>query len=108
MATYCTHCGKKFDFGVVRYVVTVHVAADSDNVLPSGGAQEDLEAFMRSIDREESKEVEKDLHQSKAFVLCTACKNDFMNNVSTPHVRAAEGAGETSDEGSGSGEGQVH
>jgi hypothetical protein len=108
VAIYCTHCGKKLEFGVLHYLVTVHVSADSDGVLPAGGDEADLESFMRSVDREESKEVEKDLHQSKAFELCSACKNDFMKNVEKPCANPAPDTTPEEGSGSDSGEGKVH
>lgn len=108
MAIYCTHCGKKLEFGVVRYLITVHVAADSDGVLPAGGNEADLESFMRSVDREDSKEVGNDLHQSKAFELCSACKADFMKNVERPHENISPEGNPDEGNGSDSGEGKVH
>lgn len=111
MATRCAHCGVKIEYGELRYNVTVHVAADTDGALPSGGAQEDLEAFMRSIDREETEEVGKDLQQSRALVLCPGCKNEFMDNINTPCVREeGPGSGGPGADGNdeGDGEGRVH
>ena len=98
MSIYCERCHIKLDEGLLRYLVTIHVAADFDGVLPGEGEIEDLEAFMRSIDREERDDLDHDVYQSKAFVLCHECKNSF---IEAP-------LGRSGDHGEGAGEGRVH
>ena len=76
----CQRCGAELPPGSLKYLVTVHVTADFDGVLPSGGSMEDLEAFMRQLDAVDPVRAEKDVHQSQGYLLCPACKAAFLEN----------------------------
>jgi hypothetical protein len=92
-------CGAEIEEGALRYLVTINVTADFDGTLPADGGIEDLEAFMRKLDKEDPRKLEHDVFQSKAFLLCPACKNEFMKH---PLDSAAPSEGEAD------GEGRVH
>jgi hypothetical protein len=82
---YCARCGGELAGGTLKYLVTIHVTADFDGVLPEGGAMEDLEAFMRQLDTSDPVRLESDVHQSKGYLLCPACKALFLSNpLGTP------------------------
>jgi len=98
MSVHCERCGVKLEEGALRYVVTINVTADFDGVLPAEGEIEDLEAFMRRIDKKGSGRAEHDVFQSKAFILCPVCKAELMKHPL--------GAAPPEDEGED--EGRVH
>jgi hypothetical protein len=83
---YCEKCGEKFIEGAVSYLITIHATADFDGKLPSTGAPEDLEAFMRTVDKSQksAEEHSHDVYESKGFKLCAECKKKFMNNPLKP------------------------
>lgn len=76
--TSCKRCGADLAPGSLKYLVTVNVVADFDGTLPTQAEMEDLEAFMRQLDREDPVQAEKDVYQSQGFVLCPACKAAFL------------------------------
>jgi hypothetical protein len=79
--TRCQRCGAELPPGSLKYLVTIHVTADFDGVLPAHGDVEDLEAFMQQVDAQDPVQLEKDVHQSKGYLLCPPCKVFFMKNL---------------------------
>jgi hypothetical protein len=77
---YCHRCGAELAPGSLKYLLTIHVTADFDGVLPSEGGSEDLEAFMRQVDAEDPVKLEKDVYQSQGYVLCPPCKAAFLKD----------------------------
>jgi hypothetical protein len=76
----CHRCGAELSPGTLKFLVTIHVTADFDGVLPDQGEMEDLEAFMRKLDAANPAELEKDVYQSQGYVLCPACKAAFLGD----------------------------
>ena len=76
--TSCNRCGVELAAGSLKYLVTVNVTADFDGVLPTQVELEDLEAFMRQLDREDPAKAENDVYLSQGYVLCPACKAAFL------------------------------
>lgn len=89
MIAFCERCGLNLADGALRYLVTIHATADFDGTIPDTGAIEDLEAFMRRLDAEDPKKLEQDVYQSKAFILCPACKAEVMKHPLRPPEPAA-------------------
>jgi len=77
---HCQRCGGELPPGSLKFLVTIHVTADFDGVLPAQGSLEDLEAFMAQLDAEDPVKLEKDVHQSQGYVLCPACKGLFLDD----------------------------
>jgi hypothetical protein len=77
---HCQRCGAELPPGSLKFLVTIHVTADFDGVLPAQGSLEDLEAFMAQLDAEDPVKLEKDVHQSQGYVLCPACKGTFVDD----------------------------
>jgi len=78
--THCQRCGAELRAGSLKYLVTIHVTADFDGTLPAEGGIEDLEAFMQQVDAEDPVRLEKDVYQSKAYLLCPACKAAYLED----------------------------
>lgn len=76
--TRCQRCGVELRPGSLKYLITIHVTADFDGVLPAAVAREDLEAFMRQVDAVDEVQLERDVYQSQGYVLCPPCKADFL------------------------------
>lgn len=77
---HCRRCGAELPPGGLKYLLTIHVTADFDGVLPAEGTVEDLEAFMQQLDAEDPVALEKDVYQSQGYVLCPACKAAFLGD----------------------------
>jgi len=77
---FCQRCGAELPPGSLKYLVTVHVTADFDGVLPTAGTMGDLEAFMRQLDSADPVQAERDVYQSQGFLLCPGCKAAFLEN----------------------------
>ena len=77
---YCHRCGAELKPGSLKFLVTIHVTADFDGVLPAEGDMEDLESFMRRIDSADAESLESDVYQSQGYVLCPACKTAFAGD----------------------------
>ena len=76
--TRCHRCGVELSPGSLKFLVTIHVAADFDGALPSDAEQEDLEAFMRRVDAANPAEAERDVYQTQGYLLCPPCKAAFL------------------------------
>jgi hypothetical protein len=79
---YCLKCGKRLPEGSLKYVVGIRVYADFDGVLsfPRGDIEGELHRLMREIERMNSHELEKDVYQEMAFLLCKGCRDRFMED----------------------------
>jgi uncharacterized membrane protein affecting hemolysin expression len=77
---HCQRCGAELPAGSLKYLITIHVTADFDGVLPAEGDLEDLEAFMQQLDAEDPVTLEKDVYQSQGYLLCPACKAAFLKD----------------------------
>ncbi|MBI5018494.1 MAG: hypothetical protein HZB55_23795 [Deltaproteobacteria bacterium] len=75
---FCQRCGAELPPGSLKYLVTIHVTADFDGVLPAEGDREDLEAFMHQLDAEDPVSLENDVYQSQGYLLCPACKRTVL------------------------------
>ena len=89
---FCQRCGAELPPGSLKYLVTLHITADFDGVLPAEGAMEDLEAFMRRLDAGYADQAENDVHQSQGYLLCPACKAALLSNPLG--LEATHGGGE--------------
>jgi hypothetical protein len=103
--TSCNRCGAGLGPGSLKYLITVHVTADFDGVLPTRVEMEDLETFMRQLDREDPAGAEDDVCLSQGYVLCPACKAAFLAD---PLGTRAPGDGPRPEPGDGGEGGKVH
>lgn len=79
---YCAKCGKGLPMGSLKYVVNIRVYADFDGVLsfPEGDIEEELNRLMEESERMDPGELERDVYQEVAFLLCKACRDRFMED----------------------------
>ncbi|UCD71570.1 MAG: hypothetical protein JSW70_00865 [Syntrophobacterales bacterium] len=79
---YCVKCGKRLPEGKLKYVVDIRVYADFDGVLniPEGDIEEEVHRLMGEIESMDPDELEKDVYQEMAFLLCKGCRDRFMED----------------------------
>jgi hypothetical protein len=68
--------------GSLKYVVDIRVYADFDGVLnlPGEDIEEEVHRLMGKIERMDPGELEKDVYQEMAFVLCKGCRDRFVED----------------------------
>jgi len=79
---YCLKCGKRLPEGSLKYVVDIRVYADFDGVLniPEGDIEEEVHRLMAKIERMDPHELERDVYQEMAFLLCKGCRDIFVED----------------------------
>jgi hypothetical protein len=79
---YCLRCRKRLPEGSLKYVVDIRVYADFDGVLnlPGGDIEEEVHRLMGEIERMDPGELEKDVYQEMAFLLCKGCRDRFVED----------------------------
>lgn len=79
---HCLKCGKSLPEGSLKYVVDIRVYADFDGVLslPEGDIEEEVNRLMGEIEGMDPSELEKDVYQEIAFLLCKGCRDRFMED----------------------------
>ena len=79
---HCLKCGKSLAEGSLKYVVDIRVYADFDGVLslPEGDIEEEVNRLMGEIEGMDPSELEKDVYQEIAFLLCKGCRDRFMED----------------------------
>jgi hypothetical protein len=75
-------CGKDLPEGSLKYVVDIRVYADFDGVLrfPEGDIEEEVGRLMERIERMDPQELERDVYQEMAFLLCKGCRDRFVED----------------------------
>jgi hypothetical protein len=68
--------------GSLKYVVDIRVYADFDGVLnlPGEDIEEEVHRLMGKIERMDPGELEKDVYQEMAFLLCKGCRDRFVED----------------------------
>ncbi len=66
----------------MKYVVDIRVYADFDGVLslPGEDIEEEVHRLMGEIERMDPGELEKDVYQEMAFLLCKGCRDRFVED----------------------------
>ena len=79
---YCVKCGKRLPEGSLKYVVDIRVYADFDGVLnfPEGDIEEEVNRLMGEIEGMDPGELERDVYQEMAFLLCKGCRDRFVED----------------------------
>ena len=91
---HCQRCGAELPEGSLKYLITIHVTADFDGVLPTTGSMEDLEAFMNQLEAADPVTLEDDVYQTQGYLLCPGCKESFLKDplgLARESAEASEG-----------------
>jgi len=75
-------CGKDLPEGSLKYVVDIRVYADFEGVLrfPEEDIEEEVSRLMTEIEKMDPKELERDVYQEMAFLLCKGCRDRFVED----------------------------
>lgn len=84
----CWRCGKALLPGHLTYVAQIRVFAGFDGVLiePEGGVDRHLKKLLQEIHRENPEELEKEVYEEFALVLCKSCRDRFVEEIEHPWV----------------------
>ncbi len=76
----CKMCSKPLPLGSLKYVVSIKVFADFDEVISEDGAptsEDGLKKLVDTIDEADPRKLEEDVYMERVFVLCNQCKKRF-------------------------------
>lgn len=76
----CDRCGVKIPEGGLKYIVAIHIVADTDNVISGDISDDELDLLISEVERADPDMMERDVHQELAFILCKRCKEQFARN----------------------------
>ena len=76
----CAKCGIHLRKGELKYIVSIHIAGDTDNVLPEKISDREIETLIEELKRSKASEVERDVYEDFSFVLCKPCKTRFARD----------------------------
>jgi len=81
---HCCKCGKCLPEGSARYIVSIRLFADFDGNVEISERNEDdqdnIDYLIQCLEGLEDKEVESDVRDEMAFLLCRPCRNRFGRN----------------------------
>lgn len=80
----CSRCGRHLALGSLKYLVTISVTADFDGVIPDEAAEEDIRQVLKDAAAKDQEELERDVHQHMAYVLCKPCRDLFIQGPIGP------------------------
>jgi hypothetical protein len=82
----CSRCGKKLPPGSLAYVFHVRAFADFDGVIvePEEAIDPQVEKLLRQIERQDPKELEKEVHEEFSLLLCKRCRDRFVKELRHP------------------------
>ena len=82
----CWRCGKELPLGSLNYVVHVRVFSGFDGVLmePEEEAEQPLKQILEQIETSDPKELEKEVYEEFALILCKSCRDRFVDETQHP------------------------
>jgi hypothetical protein len=83
---YCWRCGKELQQGSLTYVIHIRVLADFDGVLlePEEGVDRQMRELLDQIEKSDPKELEKDVFEEITLLVCTSCRDRFVDEIQHP------------------------
>ncbi len=85
----CSRCGRKLKRGEVKYVIYISIVSDFDGVLPVC-EDEDIERVIESAKEISEEELEREVYEEMAFLVCKSCRDKFrddpLSNSEDSHV----------------------
>ena len=74
----CASCGKHLRRGGLKYLVTIHIAADFDGVITDETSEEDLQRVLVEAEARKEEDLENEVYQEMALILCKPCRDAFV------------------------------
>ena len=87
MTGQCCKCGESLYEGSLKYIVRIKVLADFDGCIKSETEGDDLDALIGKMDGSSVEELENDVHQEMAFLLCKDCREIFVKNPLNRNIK---------------------
>ncbi len=91
----CHRCGRRLPEGALKYQVAVHVRSLFDGVIPETleeNGEPELRRLIREVSAYSEEELNRQVYEDDAFVLCPDCKEAFLDDIySHLHPKAASG-----------------
>jgi hypothetical protein len=84
-ADKCFRCGAPFPEGGLRYRVDVRVSADTGDTLATvEELEKELGRLIDVLEKKKTEELEREVHEDFHFVLCKACKDEYLKGPDVP------------------------
>ncbi len=81
----CFRCGAVFPEGGLRYKVDIRVSQDTGGELATvEDLEKELGRLIDVIESKSSEELAREVHDDFHFVLCKACKEEYMKGPDIP------------------------
>ncbi|MEK6590773.1 MAG: hypothetical protein AABZ11_08875 [Nitrospinota bacterium] len=77
---FCDRCGIKIPEGGLKYIVTISIIADNDNIVSEDITDDELDVLISEIEQSDPDMLERDVNQKLAFILCKKCKEKFTRH----------------------------
>lgn len=75
----CSRCGRKLKRGEVKYIIYISIVSDFDGVLPVLEG-ENVEEIIESGNEYSDEELEREVYEEMAFLVCKSCRDKFREN----------------------------
>jgi len=79
----CGKCEKELPEGSIKYVLSIRLFADFDGHIESSEEEQkvdDIEQLIDCLSKLDQEEIENEVHQEMAFLLCPDCRSNFSKN----------------------------
>ncbi len=80
----CDRCGRDLPPGGLKYLVTISVTADFDGVILDEASEDELRKALRDAEARDAEDLEKEVHQEMAYILCKPCRDAFVKEPVAP------------------------
>jgi len=86
---HCNRCGRSIPEGSLKYHVAVRVRSMFDGVIPHADEDdpgEELSNIMADMSACSEEELNRQVYEDDAFVMCPRCKEEFLKDIYS-HIR---------------------
>lgn len=80
----CNMCDKQLPLGSLKYVVSLKIVADYDEVIQEDDATSSVDAIQMIVDNlddADPQKLEEDVYMERIFLLCPKCKKRFSKGI---------------------------
>lgn len=80
----CNMCDKQLPLGSLKYVVSLKIVADYDEVIQEDDATSSVDAIQMIVDNlddADPQKLEEDVYMERIFLLCPKCKRRFSKGI---------------------------
>ncbi len=80
----CNMCDKQLPLGSLKYVVSLKIVADYDEVIQEDDAtssEDAIQMIVDNLDDADPQKLEEDVYMERIFLLCPKCKRRFSKGI---------------------------